>query len=849
MPGSQGAQLGWKPDSPEFVLTLDDQTSITVVPHRPLKCHHVDLLAWLKAVPRKHSPLEANPDELDKERALKSRGETTIGRLDEENNTHQIYHEDVDLLHCVCVAREIECDATSADETESKNGRECWIVDNRSNTGTFVNHRPIIAKRLSGGDFVQIGPFQWMFNESDGFLLPVSPVKGIGVEMSGLNVTGRLQVRRKVKIKAGGFVAITGPSGSGKSTLLKALACVPHVPREGRIEADGQNIDDDPDGYRSSLGYLSQEAIVHEELTPPTILELSAAAGRKIRSPRGRTNLAKLEIPQVRWGAALAELSGGQAKRVRVACELMSAPRVLLLDEPASGLDREREASLMRILRSLSWTGCTVIVVTHGVDAIGVCDRVLFIDNSKLRFLGSPKAFRKRRSKGRLTQQDRDSQSLAPPASGGPSSVQPNAVPTDDIHAAGRTTTLQAEIEPKTERRAFRRKKVPNAWRQLEALVRRELWLLMPQGRRQCSTKTGRKQCWKRLVLPLLVVPALFAGAFTLAFTDTAKTDLLAFFCVLASIWMGASQSLMAIVGEREVFEHEHLLFLRIPPYVTAKMIVYSALAVVQSFVFVVLLLGFQRLIGSPVRLFGTHWVFLCLALVNAAAVGMGLAISALSGRSQQGANLLLPLVMIAQIVFSVYVCCEKGTLEKVYGQLQPRMCSIWTERRADMWMPQLGWTCQGARKEFLKVQRGWERKNNRQIEEKDDQRIRKQVEQIPPSERGHVRENLPGSTLSILSYLTLSRYGDIALRAFALSETGFVAFNQNNGEAQRFGYRQWWKSAMCSLLGAFVFCPIAAGSILWLQDSDGCRTIVALARKQGSALGARIGARCRSLG
>ena len=90
--------------------------------------------------------------------------------------------------------------------------------------------------------------------------------------------------------------------------------------------------------------------------------------------------LMRAEIERERWDQPIRTLSGGQNKRVRTASELMGRPRLLLLDEPDSGLDGERRASLMRLLRALSWQGCTVVLVTHVVgDLDRFCDRVVEI--------------------------------------------------------------------------------------------------------------------------------------------------------------------------------------------------------------------------------------------------------------------------------------------------------------------------------------------------------------------------------------------------------------------------------------------------------------------------------------
>lgn len=789
--------MTWPAASAELNLSLDGK-SVPIPMHLPWRGPDVELVAWLKAIPRPELVPQSERRAGEGALGLNRPDEATIGRDAEEN---RLYVGDADERHCICMGVEPQgAGAAFKQETHgSAPSWHYWVIDHRSQTGTFVNRRPIIAARLLGGDVVQVGPSQWIFNETDGFLLPLGCDSGAALVVGGLEIPGRLSVP-SLYVKAGEFVSVVGESGSGKSTLLKVLAGEVSPGKNCIYVNDGNgeyDIEIDRDRYRSILGYLSQEAIVHKELTPLEILRFSAQL-RKGKHDRGksRETLRRLRVRESRWQSPLHELSGGEQQRVRIASELVAEPLILLFDEPASGLDREHEKQLARSLQRLSWTGCTVIMVTHG-EEIDLCDRVLHFRKKdegrsvgEIDFDGTPSEYRRWDGKSHL-----------PVAPSAPKKTEPQRLNGD------------SNLRPRIRWR-------PGALSQFRRLFQREWRLLAAES-------------WKRLVLPLVIVPALFAGAFTLAFTDPAKTDLLAFFCVMASIWMGASQSLMAIVGEREVFEHERLLFLRIPPYVTAKMIIYTALAIVQSAVFLALLIGFQRSIGSPVRLFGPVWVFLCLALVNASAVGMGLVISALSGRSQQTANLLLPLVMIAQIVFSVYVCCDKGHLEDVYGRLQPRMCSMWRTQRADMWMPTLGWTCQGARKRLLGA--AYKLRNQINAVGLSDQQyadIRKSFPRDPPTDSSdptNVPGILPNSWVSVMSYFTLSRFGDIALRAFALDDESFRAFQPFFGRpvanplfsknpALRFGYTKWWQCAMASLGIAMLLFPAAAASILWLQ-------------------------------
>lgn len=737
IPGCREAQMTWPAASAELNLSLDGK-SVPIPMHRPWRGPDVELVAWLKAIPRAELVPQSERRAGEGALGLNRPDEATIGRDAEEN---QLYVGDAEELHCVCTGVDPQgAGAPSNPETHgSARSWHYWVVDNQSQTGTFVNRRPIIAARLLGGDVVQVGPSQWIFNETDGFLLPLGCDSGAALLVGGLEIPGRLSVP-SLHVKAGEFVSVVGESGSGKSTLLKVLAGEVSPGKNCIYVNDGNGEYDteiDRDRYRSILGYLSQEAIVHKELTPLEILRFSAQL-RKGKHDRGksRETLRRLRVRESRWEFPLHELSGGEQQRVRIASELVAEPLILLFDEPASGLDREHEKQLARSLQRLSWTGCTVIMVTHG-DEIDLCDRVLHFkkrttghDIGEIDFDGTPPDYRRWNGQPRF-----------PAVATTPKKEEPQGRKRDS----------------KIRRRIRSR---PGALSQFSRLAQRE-WRLL------------RSESWKRLVLPLVVVPAFFALAFSLAFTEAGKNDLLGFFCVLGVIWMGASQSLTAIAGEREVFDHEQLLFLRTQSYVFAKMVVGGLLSSVQTFVFVGLLYAFQRFLGSEAILFGPGWVLACLALINLTAVGLGLMISAISGRSRHAGNLLLPLMMIIQIVFSVYVC----------GQAEG--------------------------KNLYEAYKGFCFRSRFPAANAADQ---------------DANDRMPGWPSSAISYLTLSRHGDIWLRSFATDNRAFAAFTNPQGVPKwnvtvAYDYPRWRRRAAVWLAAYSIVFPIATWCILRFQS------------------------------
>ena len=177
------------------------------------------------------------------------------------------------------------------------------------------------------------------------------------------------------------FLAVVGPSGAGKSTLLNALTGFRPAPR-GTVLYDGRDLYAEYEELQSRIGLVPQDDVLHPQLTVGRALEFAAElrfaddVTADERSARVDEVLEELGLT-ARRDLAIEQLSGGQRKRVSVALELLAKPSLLFLDEPTSGLDPGYERSLMELLRGLADGGRTVVVVTHSVQSLDLCDRVL----------------------------------------------------------------------------------------------------------------------------------------------------------------------------------------------------------------------------------------------------------------------------------------------------------------------------------------------------------------------------------------------------------------------------------------------------------------------------------------
>ncbi len=201
-----------------------------------------------------------------------------------------------------------------------------------------------------------------------------------------------------VDVRRGEILTLLGPSGSGKTTLLNLVAGF-LMPDEGSIEIDGQAVTDMPP-YKREIGVLFQ----NYALFPHMNVASNVGYGLKMRG------VAKAEI-QRRVGEVLAlvrltgyesrrprQLSGGQQQRVALARALAISPKVLLLDEPFSALDKNLRASMQLELKEIQRKlRVTTIFVTHDQsEALSLSDRIVVLSDGRIRQIGTPDAIYRR---------------------------------------------------------------------------------------------------------------------------------------------------------------------------------------------------------------------------------------------------------------------------------------------------------------------------------------------------------------------------------------------------------------------------------------------------------------------
>ncbi|GHF87742.1 FHA domain-containing protein [Streptomyces griseosporeus] len=260
------------------------------------------------------------------------------------------------------------------------------IRDLGSHNGTYVNGQPIAkggSQLLGPTDIVGVGhsTFRIVGDRLEEFV----DTGEVSFSARHLTVTvdGGKQILKDVSfgVPEKSLIAVIGPSGSGKSTLLKALTGY-RPANQGEVLYDNRNLYKQFAELRQRIGLVPQDDILHKELTVKKALKYAA----KLRFPADTTAaerqsridevLRELKL-DIHKDKKVTSLSGGQRKRVSVALELLTKPSLIFLDEPTSGLDPGMDRDVMQLLRGLADDGRTVLVVTHSVAELALCDKLL----------------------------------------------------------------------------------------------------------------------------------------------------------------------------------------------------------------------------------------------------------------------------------------------------------------------------------------------------------------------------------------------------------------------------------------------------------------------------------------
>ncbi len=200
------------------------------------------------------------------------------------------------------------------------------------------------------------------------------------------------------EVRKGEIFALLGPNGSGKSTLFRILSTM-MAPTAGRATIAGLDVAAEPDAVRRRIGVVFQSQSLDRKLTVEENLRaqghLFGLAGSILRD-RAREVMDRLALSD-RSADLVASLSGGLRRRVEIAKALLHEPKVLLMDEPSTGLDPGSRRELWQYVEQLRASrGITVLLTSHILDEAERCGRLLLLHQGKVVATGTPAELKSR---------------------------------------------------------------------------------------------------------------------------------------------------------------------------------------------------------------------------------------------------------------------------------------------------------------------------------------------------------------------------------------------------------------------------------------------------------------------
>jgi len=537
------------------------------------------------------------------------------------------------------------------------------ITDLNSHNGTYVNGERIATATVTEHDIVGIGraTFRIVGDELREFI-DEGDVSLVAQDLLVRLPSGKVLLDHvSFPIGERCLVAIIGPSGAGKTTLLGALTGM-RPAGGGAVLYDNRDLYKHYAELRHRIGLVPQENILHTQLSARRALRYAAElrfprdTSKKERNDRVEEVIDELSL-KAHAETRAASLSGGQQKRVNVALELLTKPSLLFLDEPTSGLDPGLDKSVMEMMSGLAKDGRTVIVVTHSVANLDVCDRLLvMVPGGRVAFFGPPaeglehfgkpgwaevfQAFDQEPDRDWATEWKQSPLYAKYVTSG----LTPRAPA-----ASGR----QAPPPPRSRNRAA----------QLSTLVRRYI-AVIASDRVYLAFLVGVPIV---LGLVIRVIPAKL-GLGGKPGTNDAAEQLLQVL-VLCAGFAGAFNAVRELVKERAIFSRERAAGLSAGAYLSSKLVVLGVISAVQAGLLLLIGLSGRPLPAHGAVLKALPLVELMLAICALAVVSMalGLLISASVNTSEKAMPLLLVAVVV-EIIFTgtVFALSGKAGLEQI---------------------------------------------------------------------------------------------------------------------------------------------------------------------------------------
>jgi ABC-type multidrug transport system ATPase subunit len=476
-----------------------------------------------------------------------------------------------------------------------------------------------------------------------------------------------------IQVPKGHFMAIVGPSGCGKTTLLKTIAGL-NPESEGALFWEGRNLSEDGDFSPSEIGYVPQFSIAYDPLTVDESVEAATRLRVKTRDTAELDHRIDRVLEETGLDAisdrTVKVLSGGQKRRLGLAMELVSDPKILLCDEVTSGLDPRSEREIVRLLHDLSRKdGRIVLSVTHSLAHLELYDSILVLHEGRVVFHGPPERLNHYFSV-------KDTEEIYPRLSAQPSErwqaswmkhsvsyygmlekTRQRLIASGDLLLERPKPIMDPDAEASDTENAPQEHRLPGFFTQFSTLLSRR-WRIFFRDRGQVFLQLAILLCFPALV-------TLFsdkADGNIRRYSDVRQDNMAAeiqeqqsvradqakvgsaisgiiMFQVVLLALMGSNNSAREIAGERPIYEKEKFGGLRPSAYLLSKIAFLSCLVIAQS----LWMAFFVNLFGAFRGEFVEHVIF--LLLINAAMTSVCLAISALMRTAEQASLLSIYLV------------------------------------------------------------------------------------------------------------------------------------------------------------------------------------------------------------
>jgi ABC-type multidrug transport system ATPase subunit len=540
------------------------------------------------------------------------------------------------------------------------------LEDLDSSNGTYVNDKLIKQTELHEGDLIQISKFLLLFQA--GQLIPYQS-RGMRLDILGLSKDvktkdGKRRILDNINLSVvpREFVALVGGSGSGKSALFNALIGIRRG--DGQVRLNGQDFYKEYESFRSQLGYVPQSDILHTSLTVEKALDYAARLRLPSNlSPDERKDRIDAVLDTVSMNTEairrtrISNLSGAQRKRISLAAELLADPKLIYLDEAASGLDPGLEKKMMHTLRRMADEGRTLVLVTHATNNIVQTDHVAFLSDGKLVYFGPSEEtlnffevedfadiYERIDGQGKKWRQV----------------FQEKKPAQYKKYVQDRQKALAS-----TPRRALSKVRfgIADFFRQLFVLTQRSLSVLFSDPLRlflglllfplaailqlviaKPDVLTGN--------LAILADPVAAAKTMVESYTPFPGTNTFVFMMGFEAVLAGLLLPSNDLVKERSIFLRERMIDLKVWPYLLSKALLYSLFVIIQVLLYL-LIISFGIAIPAKGLYFnGYIELFITLYLTMMAGISFGLIISAVS-KSTEMAIYIIAIVLVFQFFFA----------------------------------------------------------------------------------------------------------------------------------------------------------------------------------------------------